>query len=102
MKLQNAWSASLLSVVNAVFRFVSSTLRGVGRRLVRGGSGALPEFVLSFGLLPSPTQDPGIDAWQALRQRRDHGRNKPKPPTEPAKVLPIRGSVDDPIIRINM
>ena len=102
MKLQNAWSVLLLSVVKAVYRCVISMLCGVGRRIMRGGSGALPEFVLSYGMMPSPVKDPASDAWLALKQRRKHGRDKPKTSSEPAKVLPIRGSVDDPMFRINM
>jgi len=102
MKLQNAWSVLLLSVVKAVYRCVISMLCDVGRRIVRGGSGALPEFVLSYGMMPSPVKDPASDAWLALKQRRKHGRDKPKTSSEPAKVLPIRGSVDDPMFRINM
>ncbi len=102
MKLQNAWSVLLLPVVRTVFRHFISMLCGVGRRLVRGGGGALPEFVLSYGMMPSPVRDPASDAWLALKQQRNQQRNKPKTSSELAKVLPIRGSVDDPLFRINM
>lgn len=102
MKLQYAWSVSLLSVVKAALRRVVSMLRGVGRRLTTSGSGTLPEFVLSYGMLPSPMRDPAVDAWLALKQERDEHRAKRQPPSQPAKVLPLRGSVDEPIFRVNM
>lgn len=102
MKLQNAWFRSLLTVASSAFRIAFSALRSVGQKLLRGGSEALPEFVLSFGMLPSPTRDPAIDAWNELKKRRGHRRDSKKPPSTPAKVLPIRGSVDDPVIRITM
>jgi hypothetical protein len=102
MKLQYAWSVSLLSVVKSVFRRVFSMLRGVGRSLTSGGSGTLPEFVLSYGMLPSPSRDPAVDAWLALKQERDSNRSKREPPSQPGKVLPLRGSVDEPIFRVTM
>lgn len=102
MKLQYAWSVSLLSVVKAAVRRVFSMLRGLGQRLSTSGSGTLPEFVLSYGMLSSPTRDPAIDAWLALKQQRDDNRSKREPPSQPAKVLPLRGSVDEPVFRVNM
>lgn len=102
MKLQSAWFRSLLSVASSALRVIFSCLRGIGRSLVRGASEALPEFVLSFGMMPSPVRDPAVDAWIALKQQRENRRNKPTPPSQPAKVLPLRGSVDDPLLRINM
>lgn len=103
MKRQNAWFRSLLTVASSIVRCVFSALRFVGQKLVHGGSEALPEFVLSVGMLPSPVRDPAVDAWNELKKRRTQGRNDPpKPSSTSAKVLPIRGSVDDPVIRITM
>ena len=102
MKLQHAWFRSLLSATKSALRRMLSTLRMVGRWFVRGGSETLPEFVLSIGLLPSPMRDPAVAAWLELKRQRDQRRKKPQNPSEPAKVLPIHGSVDDPLFRINM
>lgn len=102
MKLQNAWFRSLVNVASWVVRCASSALRFVGQKLVRGASEALPEYVLSVGMLPSPARDPAVDAWNELKKRRKAPRNPPQSPSKPAKVLPIRGSVDDPVMRITM
>ncbi|HMU39251.1 MAG TPA: hypothetical protein PKE31_09585 [Pseudomonadota bacterium] len=94
---------SLFAAFRLFFSTIGKAFFAFGKRCLLATSQALPEFVLSFGMLPSPTKDPEIEAWIELKKRHARRRKAAKrPQTEFAKVLPITGSTDDPFLRITM
>lgn len=103
MNKKSATFRSSFSVFFTIVRPVGRVLRSIAKQLFDCAGQALPEFVLSFGMLPACTKDPDIEAWQELKRRHARRRKSlQRPAAEPCKILPFSGSVDDPFFRITM
>ena len=69
-------------------------------RAARSLGRALHALAMVLGRQPSLTRDPAIAAWQALSRRRRVRRVRP--PGGPRRVIPLRGSVDDPHVQLRI
>lgn len=78
----------------AALRFLVTLL---GRAVLRVGR-ALYALALLLGMLPAFSRDPAIGAWQNLSRRR---RRRSRP-GGPRRLIPLRGSVDDPHVQLRI
>lgn len=76
----------------AALRFLVSLL---GRAALSVGR-ALYALALLLGMQPALSRDPAIGAWQNLSRRR---RSRPG---RSRRVVPLRGSVDDPHVQLRI
>ena len=82
--------------------FPMAALRWLTVMLARGVcrlGRALYALAMVLGMQPSLSRDPSIGAWQALSRRRRVRRVRP---SGPRRVIPLRGSVDDPHVQLRI
>jgi hypothetical protein len=79
----------------AAFRFLVVL---VGRAFLCVGRG-LYALAMLLGVSPALSRDPAIGAWQTLSRRRRIRRARPG---GPRRVIPLRGSVDDPHVQLRI